>query len=90
MAGRAFADGTDLPEMPLPRLPSMMPAGGDDSSNIVAELKAMRDELAALRKQTQGGQVQASQDARMGNRHLGEISQKVGPGLIEPRRQRIA
>jgi len=90
----AFADGTDLPEMPA-RLPSpgrmlAQHAARDDGSNIVAELKAMRDELAALRKQTQGGQAQAAGDAKTGNAHLAEINRKSGTGLVEPQRLKVA
>ena len=45
--------------------------------------------MVASRRQLQGGQVDASEKAKIGNTHLGEINSKIAPAIVEPRRQKL-
>ncbi len=86
---RIFQPGgaTVLPHGVLPRFAAgtVSSSGGD----LISEIRELRGEVAALRKQTQGGQVQAAQDARMGNAHLGTISTRLGPNISAPVRRQV-
>lgn len=89
---RIFQPGgaTVLPHGVLPRFAAGTSyASSSSDGSLVSELRELRGEVAALRRQTQGGQTQASQEARLGNTHLADISRKVGPGIVQPERRKV-
>jgi hypothetical protein len=61
---------------------------GNDAA-LLARVDALLSELAALRKQTQGGQVQAMNDAGQQTGYLANLDRKAGIGAVTPMRQRM-
>ncbi len=86
---RIFQPGgaTVLPHGQMPRFAAGTLAGGSAGA-ANQNVEALIAEVAALRKQLQGGQVQAMQDAREGNKHLGDINRKTGPGIVPLERRK--
>lgn len=56
---------------------------------MLSELQALRGEVMALRKQTQGGQVADGTAMQTQNTILANIDRKAGPGVVQPMRQRM-
>ncbi len=73
----AFATGTT----------DWVPQGSDTSGAVVVELKALRDEVALLRRANQGGQADAVREAVKANTHLAGINSKIATGLPDPGRR---
>lgn len=66
----------------------ILPSGARPPANddFVAELRRLREEVAMLRKQTQGGQIQASRDARQIADVTTTVSNKIDLALTPTRR----
>lgn len=86
---RSFAHGTIPPPPVIPIITGTSGGGAGDAAMLKDELQKLRDEIVALRKQTQGGQIQAASDARAGNTHLGDISRNLGPAITTPPRRAV-
>jgi hypothetical protein len=85
--GRAFAAGTTDWRSPTYSWAGGQAVGGAPdatSAETIAKLTTIITELQASRKQLQGGQVQAAQDAKAGNTHLAEIRRTVGTTIAAP------
>ena len=65
-------------------------AANQNMTAVLSELKGLRGEVVALRRQTQGGQVRAHDDAAEGNAHLRRINTTTMHAAQTTPRRRIS